>query len=56
MFFGFEGEGIYVNTTGFARHGGDTFVMLERLYKLEILGDTGGETFVTVKLEFGAVV
>jgi hypothetical protein len=56
MFFGFEGEGVNVDTTGLTVHSGDTFVMLEGLYKLEVLGYTGGETFVTVELEFGGVV
>jgi hypothetical protein len=56
MFFGFEGEGVNVDATGLTVHSGDTFVMLEGLYKLEVLGYTGGETFVTVELEFGGVV
>ena len=44
MFFGFEGERVYVDTRVYWY----TFVVLVRLYKLEILGRTGSETFVSV--------
>ena len=55
MFFGFESEGVYVDisSVGTISRGANrfywyTFVVLVRLYKLEILGRTGSETFVSV--------
>ena len=55
MFFGLKGEGVHIDTNsgGGITVNGHAFVMLVGLDQLEILGHTGGETLVTVELEFG---
>ena len=41
MFFGFEGEGVNVDTTGLTVHSGDTFVMLEGVVQVGSIGVHG---------------
>lgn len=47
MFFGFEAEGVYIDTLA-----GDVFMMLIWLNKVEIFSIPFGETIMAIELEF----
>jgi hypothetical protein len=48
VFFGFEGEGVHVNTDG-----RDVCVVLVRLDQVEVFAFTFREAIVAVELDFG---